>query len=189
MTRATAAAIRSGRAAPEASRGLPQPSSFGKATVEIGLRTQMAAQNQIVCLADYILDDPRIVSRACDLLDRIGANADAFLAARTNLPPVLGGVWERLMGAAVDFCESLAARFQGDAREADRAGLAAGAMAFADADIAALKVFARDPACAGVAPEAHDIVRQCRHIQALAFAETPAPRRKRPSRAVHRKMN
>jgi hypothetical protein len=31
--------------------------------------------------------------------------------------------------------------------------------------------FARDPASASVAPEALDIVRQCRHIQALLHTE------------------
>ncbi|MCW2283082.1 hypothetical protein M2323_000771 [Rhodoblastus acidophilus] len=126
---------------------------------------------RIVHLADYILDDLRMIPRACDLLDRVSANADAFYGERDTLPPALGCAWEPLMRAAVDFCERLAARYNGLVLEEDFEDLDLLDVVFDDEDIAVLKIFARDPACARVAPDALDIVRQCRHIQALLHAE------------------
>jgi hypothetical protein len=131
----------------------------------------MPGRNGIVHLADYILGDLRMIPRACDLLDRISANADAFFDERETLPPALGCAWEPLVRAAVDFCERLAARYNGVVLEDDFENLDLLDVAFDDEDIAILKIFARDPACARVAPEALDIVRQCRHIQALLHAE------------------
>ena len=131
----------------------------------------MPGQNRIVHLADYILDDLRMVPRACDLLDRISANADAFFMERETLPPALGCAWEPLVRSAVDFCERLAARYNGVVLEDDFQNLDLLDVVFDDDDIATLKIFARDPACGSVAPEALDVVRQCRHIQVLLHAE------------------
>jgi len=131
----------------------------------------MPGRSGIVYLADYILDDLRMIPRACDLLDRISANADAYFQARKNLPPALAGAWEPLVRAAVEFCERLAARYNGVVIEQDFVGLDLRDVIFDEEEIATLKMFARDPACAAVAPEALDIVRQCRHIQVLLHAE------------------
>lgn len=131
----------------------------------------MPDRNEIVHLADYLLDDLRMFPRACDLLDRISANADAFFLARKNLPRAFVCAWEPLVRAAVDFCEGLAARFHEVALEEDFAGLGLSDVVFEDEAMEMLKAFARDPACARVAPEALDIVRQCRHIQALLRLE------------------
>jgi len=132
----------------------------------------MSGRSRIIHLADYILDDLRMIPRACDLLDRISANADSFFMERETLPPALGCAWEPLVRAAVDFCERLAARYNGVVLEDDFCSLDLLDVVFDDDDIATLKMFARDPACAAVAPEALDIVRQCRHIQVLLHGET-----------------
>jgi hypothetical protein len=139
--------------------------------VEMSQRKSMTGRNRIVHLADYILDDLRMVPRACDLLDRISANADAFFMERKTLSPALGCAWEPLIRSAVDFCERLAARYNGVVLEDDFQDIDLLDVVFDDEDIATLKVFARDPSCARVAPEALDIVRQCRHIQVLLHAE------------------
>ncbi|MBB4198204.1 hypothetical protein GGD83_001997 [Rhodoblastus sphagnicola] len=131
----------------------------------------MPGQNGIVYLADYILDDLRMIPRACDLLDRISANADAYFLDRNTLPPALACAWEPLVRAAVDFCERLAARYNGVVIEQDYVGLDLCDVVFDDDEISTLKIFACDPACARVAPEALDIVRQCRHIQVLLHTE------------------
>jgi hypothetical protein len=131
----------------------------------------MTGRNGIVYLADYILDDLRMIPRACDLLDRVSANADAFFNARKTLPAGLGCVWEALVLSAVEFCERLASRYNGVVLDDDFNDLDLRDVVFDDEDIAKLKFFARDPACASVAPEALDIVRQCRHIQALLQVE------------------
>jgi hypothetical protein len=133
--------------------------------------TTMTGQIKVTYLAERILDDLRMIPRAYALLDRIVANAEAVDAAGDTLPAGLSGAWRRLMHAAIAFCERLAARHDGVVIEEDFAGLDLCNITFDDADIAALKLFASDPQYAATAPEALDIIRQCRHIQALLYAE------------------
>ena len=127
--------------------------------------------HKIVYLADRILDDLRMIPRAFDLLERIAANADAFDSAREGFPKELTRTWGPLMRAAIAFCERLAARYGGVVIEEDFGDLDILDVIFDDDDIAILKLFALDPAYATVAPEALDIVRQCRHIQVLLHVE------------------
>jgi hypothetical protein len=131
----------------------------------------MTGQSKIVFLADRILDDLRMIPRAFDLLERIAANADAFILSRDSFPGELSHVWGPLMRAAIAFCERLAARYGGVVIEEDFGDLDIRDVVFDDLDIARLKLFALDPSFATVAPEALDIVRQCRHIQVLLHFE------------------
>jgi hypothetical protein len=131
----------------------------------------MTGQTKIVFLADRILDDLRMIPRTHALLDRITANAVAYRIAKKSLPAPLHRVWERLIPAAIAFCERLAARYNGVVVEEDFRGIDPCDVVFDDDDIATLKFFALDPQCVSVAPEALDIVRQCRHIQVLLYTD------------------
>jgi hypothetical protein len=131
----------------------------------------MTGQTKIVFLAGRILDDLRMIPRAYALLDRITANARAYCIAKKSLPAPLHRAWERLIPSAIAFCERMAKRQSGTVMEGDFRGIDPRDADFDDKDIATLKLFAIDPTCASVAPEALDIVRQCRHIQVLMYAE------------------
>ncbi len=130
----------------------------------------MTGRTKVAFLADKILDDLRMIPRAYALLDRIVANAEA-VDATEDVPAGLAAAWRPLMISAIAFCERLATRIDGVVIETDFDGVDLCDITFDDADIAALKLFARDPHYAAIAPEALDIVRQCRHIQALLYVE------------------
>jgi hypothetical protein len=132
----------------------------------------MTGQAKIVFLVDRLLDDLRMLPRARKLLERITANAEAFGAfGDKSFMGSFSGAWRPLIEAAIAFCERLAVRHNGIVLEVDFAGLDLRDVVFDDDHIAKLKLFAGDPQYAAVAPEALDIVRQCRHIQVLLHVD------------------
>ncbi len=131
----------------------------------------MTGQTKIVFLADRILNDLHMIPRACKLLERITVNAEAFSIAKESFPAALSSAWEPLIRAAIAFCERLAARQNGVVVEKEFADLDLRDVVFDDNDIASIKLFARDSQFATVAPEALDIVRQCRHLQVLLHTQ------------------
>lgn len=132
----------------------------------------MTEQAKLVFLADRILDDRRMIPRAYDLLERIAADAEAFAEGKHNRPKDLACAWGRLIRAAIAFCERLATRVDGVVLEEDFAEIDLRDVVFRVDDMATLKIFARKPKYAAVARSALDIVRQCRHIQALVHSES-----------------
>jgi hypothetical protein len=131
----------------------------------------MIGQTKIVFLADRILNDLRMITRAYALLDRVTANAGAYCIAKKSLPAPLICAWERLIPAAIAFCERMAARYNGVVLKEDFRVIGLRDVDFDDRDIETLKLFALEPRCSTVAPEALDIVRQCRHIHVLLHTE------------------
>lgn len=131
----------------------------------------MTGRTKVVFLADRILEDLRMIPRAYALLDRIIANAEAIGAAIEAVPADSMATWRTLTLAAIAFCERLATRHDGVVIEEDFAGLDLCEVIFDDADIDKLKLFAAHQHHALIAMEALDIVRQCRHIQALLYVE------------------
>jgi hypothetical protein len=131
----------------------------------------MTGRTEVAFLAERILDDLRMIPRAYALLDRLIANAERVNAAPETVPAKLLATWRRLTLAAIAFCERLATRHGGVVIEEEFHGLDLCDVIFDDADIAALKLFTADPHHGAIAAEALDIIRQCRHIQALLYVE------------------
>jgi len=131
----------------------------------------MTGRTEVAFLAERILDDLRMIPRAYALLDRLIANAGARQRRARNRPRKIAGDV-----AEADARRHRLLRAAGHApwRRRHRGGISRLDLCdviFDDADIAALKLFTADPHHGAIAAEALDIIRQCRHIQALLYVE------------------